>query len=69
MPNVTDIEIGAQVEEVDTTPITIPTGSVVIDIPSSITVTISPAYTVTANLESFNFFSSSRESEFSFIIL
>ena len=55
LPNVTDIEIGAQVEEVDTTPITIPTGSIVIGIPSSITVTISPAYTITANLASFNF--------------
>tara|TARA_R110002012_G_scaffold928_2_gene3898 strand:- start:1183 stop:2892 length:1710 start_codon:yes stop_codon:yes gene_type:complete len=61
LPNVTDIEIGAQVEEVDTTPITIPTGSVVIDIPSSITVTISPAYTVTANLASFNFVTYKRD--------
>lgn len=65
--NVDGAEIGAIVEELDfipsptTTGITIVTGSVVIAIPSSTTVTISPAYTVTANVASFNFVTYKRD--------
>ncbi len=59
--NVNGIEIGAKVEEVNTTPITTDTGSVVVDIPSSTTVTISPSYAVGTNLESFNFVTYKRD--------
>ena len=59
--NVNGIEIGAKVEEVNTTPITTDTGSVVVDIPSSTTVTISPSYIVGTNLASFNFVTYKRD--------
>ncbi len=61
LSNVTGIEVGAIVEEVNSTPTTLPTGSVVVGIPSSTTVTISPAYVVTANLVSFNFVTYRRD--------
>jgi len=61
--NVIGVEVGAIVEEVNNTdpPQTFPTGSVVVGIPSSTTVTISPAYVVTANLASFNFVTKRRD--------
>tara|TARA_R110002012_G_scaffold187170_1_gene354043 strand:- start:1312 stop:3063 length:1752 start_codon:yes stop_codon:yes gene_type:complete len=63
--NVNGIDIGSQVEELNTIPpiagTIIATGSIVVDIPSSTTVTISPAYNVTANVASFNFVTYKRD--------
>ena len=60
LSNIVGIEIGAQVEEFDGYNV-FATGSVVVDIPSSTTVTISPDYIVTANLVNFNFVTHRRD--------